>query len=51
MKPLIASIVGGIAGYVWYTQIGCQGGACVLSNNVVMSVFWGAVGGFLIVAP
>lgn len=51
MKQLIAAVVGGVIGAVWYKTIGCQGGACPLSSNIVMSVFWGAIGGFLIVAP
>lgn len=51
MKQLIAAVIGGGLGAAWYLTIGCKGGACPLSSNIVMSVFWGAIGGFLIVAP
>lgn len=51
MRSLIFTVAGGFAGYLWYRTVGCQSGACPLSSNVFMSVFWGAIGGFMLVAP
>lgn len=51
MRGLIAAVAGGVLGFVYYKTIGCQTGACPLTSNPVISVFWGSTMGYLVVAP
>ena len=45
LKPLIGLVVGGVAGYAIYRFVGCSTGACAITANPWMSVFfWGVIG-------
>ena len=45
---IIVSIIGGIAGYIYYKQVGCSNGTCMISSNPYIStVYFSIVGGFL----
>ena len=45
------AIIGGIAGYLYWRNVGCASGACPITSSPVMSAIWGAlVGGLLLSA-
>jgi hypothetical protein len=49
--PLISMaglVVGAIAGYIYYIEIGCVSGTCAITSNPWMSTLWGAALGYLI---
>jgi len=45
---IIATIIGGALGFVYYKFIGCRSGACPLTGNPYISSIWGALIGFII---
>ncbi|HHT23534.1 MAG TPA: hypothetical protein GXZ87_09555 [Bacteroidales bacterium] len=45
---LIGVVVGAIGGYAYYYYIGCASGTCPLKSNPYITVFMGAVIGYLI---
>ncbi len=47
LKPLIGMAVGGAVGYAIYRFVGCASGACPITANPWMSVFFWAVIGAL----
>lgn len=51
MKAIIATTLGAAVGFAWWKFVGCSTGACPLSSNVVISVAWGAIMGYMLVAP
>ena len=38
-------LIGGSAGYIFYAQIGCEPGTCLISSDPVNSVIWGGLMG------
>lgn len=50
-RQVLATAAGAVAGYLWYRAVGCKSGTCPLTSNPVISVFWGALCGFLLIAP
>ena len=48
-KPLIAVIVGGLGGFVYYHFVGCASGSCPITSNPYMSIIMGAFLGFFVV--
>ncbi len=40
-KRGIASVIGGIAGYVYYYYFGCVNGACAITGNPYISIGYG----------
>jgi len=50
LKLAMGTILGGIAGYVFYYFIGCQGG-CPLSSNWLSTTIFGSIFGFVLFFP
>lgn len=45
---IIGTIVGGIAGYIYYKQIGCSNGSCAITSDPYNSIIYFAfMGGLL----
>jgi len=44
----IGIIVGGISGYLYWQQIGCSSGTCMITSNPVNSTIYGALMGALL---
>ena len=45
---LIGIIVGMIAGYIYWHQIGCSSGTCLITSNPIRSTLYGGLMGALI---
>lgn len=45
---LIGTIVGAIAGYIYWQQIGCTSGTCMITSKPLNSALYGAFMGFLV---
>lgn len=45
---LIGLVVGALAGYIYYREVGCVSGSCAITSNPWMSTFWGAALGYLL---
>jgi hypothetical protein len=45
---IIGVVIGAIAGYVYYTKVGCISGTCAITSNPYMSILWGAIMGYLV---
>jgi hypothetical protein len=48
-KPFIATVIGMIAGFLYYFYIGCSSGRCPITSSPYMSVILGGFMGFFIV--
>jgi hypothetical protein len=48
-KPILASVIGAIAGYSYYLLIGCSSGGCMISSNPFVSALYGALMGLVAV--
>lgn len=44
---LIGAVLGGAAGFGWYSLVGCTTGACPLTSNPYVSVAYGMILGVL----
>lgn len=47
-KIWLPIVFGAVAGYAYYSFIGCRSGTCVITGNPVVSTFYGGLLGFLI---
>ncbi len=45
---IIGAVVGAIAGYLYYHQIGCTSGTCMITSKPINSTIYGAVMGALL---
>lgn len=45
---ILGAILGGISGYIYYTQIGCVNGTCAITSNPWRSTIYFAVLGLLL---
>ncbi|UPT66980.1 MAG: DUF6132 family protein [Sphingobacteriales bacterium JAD_PAG50586_3] len=45
---IIGIVVGAIAGYLYYTNIGCASGTCAITSKPLNSTLYGAVMGGLL---
>lgn len=45
---IIGFVVGALGGFLYYSQIGCVSGNCPITSNPYLTIFWGALIGFLI---
>lgn len=45
---LIGVVVGALAGYFYWQQIGCSSGACAITSSPINSTLYGAVMGGLL---
>jgi hypothetical protein len=48
LKHIIGVILGGIAGYLYYRQVGCSTGACPMQSNPWLTTIWAAIVGYLL---
>jgi len=48
-KSIIASLLGAVAGYLYYALIGCTSGGCMISSNPFVSTLYGAMMGLVAV--
>jgi hypothetical protein len=48
-KLIPASILGAVAGYLYYAFIGCTSGGCMISSSSYISSVYGAIMGILAV--
>jgi hypothetical protein len=46
--PVIGAVVGAVAGYIYYLEIGCSSGSCAITSNPYFSMLWGAALGYLV---
>ncbi len=49
ISTIIASVVGGAAGYAYYYWIGCASGTCPITSQPINSTLYGAVMGGLMI--
>jgi hypothetical protein len=49
-KPFIATVIGGIAGFLYYHFVGCASGTCAITSNPYMSVIMGGLLGLFVVS-
>jgi hypothetical protein len=50
-KIALGLVLGGLAGFAYYSFVGCATGGCPITSNPVISTAWGAgIGGLLGVA-
>jgi hypothetical protein len=42
-KYIIASIIGGLLGYLYYKKIGCISGTCPITSNPYASIIYGTI--------
>ena len=45
---IIGALVGGVAGYLYYLQIGCASGTCMITSKPLNSTLYGALMGALL---
>jgi TPP-dependent indolepyruvate ferredoxin oxidoreductase alpha subunit len=46
---LIGALIGGVAGFVYYKQVGCNSGGCMISGNpYVSTVYFGVLGSLIV---
>ena len=49
VKFVIAPIVGGVLGFLYYKFIGCSSGTCPITSNPWVTSLYGAVMGLLVI--
>ena len=45
---IIGAVVGAVAGYLYWQQVGCSGGTCAITSKPLNSTLYGALMGALI---
>lgn len=50
IKYSLAIVIGGLLGYIYWSEIGCNSGGCAITSDPVNSTLYGAVLGGLIVS-
>lgn len=50
LLAIIGTIVGIIAGFLYYKFIGCSSGTCPITSSPILSMIWGAALGGLILS-
>lgn len=48
MLYLLGAVAGGIAGYIYWHQVGCSSGTCLITSKPVNSTLYGAMMGALV---
>ena len=48
LGSILGVIIGGIGGYLYYRNVGCATGSCMITSNPWLITAWGAVMGYLI---
>ena len=47
---IIGILIGGIVGYVYWQQVGCHSGTCVITSKPINSILYGAIMGGLLLS-
>lgn len=47
-RPVLAIVIGGVAGFLYYYFVGCNSGSCAITSSPTMSIIWGALLGLFI---
>lgn len=47
-KPVLAVLVGGSLGYLYYYLVGCSSGTCAITSSPISSIIAGSIFGLLI---
>ena len=47
-KSILGALLGAIAGYIYWQQIGCASGTCMITSKPFNSSLYGALMGFLL---
>ena len=45
---ILGTIIGAVAGYLYFYYVGCQSGTCAITSKPINSSLYGAVLGYLI---
>lgn len=48
LKSIIGMAIGVVGGYIYYIKVGCVDGACPITSNPWMTMFWGLMMGYLL---
>ncbi|MFN8209250.1 MAG: DUF6132 family protein [Bacteroidales bacterium] len=48
-KPIVAVVIGALAGYLYYHFVGCKSGTCAITGNPWASTIWGGLLGLFFV--
>lgn len=48
LLKIIGLLVGAVGGFMYYYFVGCQSGTCPITSNPYVSVFYGAMMGYLL---
>ena len=48
-KPFIATVIGAIAGFLYYYFVGCTSGTCAITSSPYMSIIMGGLLGLFVV--
>ena len=48
LVPILGVLIGGIAGYTFWHEVGCASGTCMITSKPLNSTIYGAVMGYLI---
>ena len=46
--PILGVVIGGISGYLYWQQVGCESGTCMITSKPLNSTIYGSVMGYLI---
>ncbi len=49
LKPFLGTVIGGLAGFLYYYFVGCNSGSCAITGNPYMSIVWGGLFGLFVV--
>jgi len=50
MKYLLAIVIGGALGYLYYKKVGCPNGSCPITANPYITTIYGSVLGSVLVS-
>ena len=48
-KPFVATVIGGILGFLYYYNVGCATGTCAITSNPYSSILMGGLMGYFVV--
>jgi hypothetical protein len=49
-RPVLATFIGALLGFLYYYFVGCTSGHCAITSNPYMSILWGGMMGYFIVS-
>ena len=45
---VLGLVAGGVGGYIYFMNVGCESGACEITSNPYLTIIWGSLLGYLI---